>query len=180
MYIELLFQVKISARSTNSSTNQYHQEQFVFLYRYFRFILSFFSFRQNTLTFDFLNTAVQCPLPDSDPSTPENNTENFNFTLPENSSSQIVNHSSNIERQYKLIQIDGNTSFYLIRYNNNKPYIPCFNLARLLQLSESDILSETVEIILHTHLNLLWIFVFSYYHVFVLHKHRKIVQHLIV
>jgi hypothetical protein len=43
-----------------------------------------------------------------------------------------------------LIQIDGNTLFYLIRYNNNKPYIPCFNLARLLRLSESDILSETL------------------------------------
>jgi len=101
--------------------------------------LKSFSFRQNlskpvTLTFNFLDNAVQCPLPDSEPTTPEKNTANSDFQLPENI----------VERQYKLIQIDENTSFYLIRYNN-KPYIPCFNLARLLNLSESDILSETVK-----------------------------------
>jgi len=86
-----------------------------------------------------LDNAVQCPLPDSEPSTPEKNTDNSDFKFPEKT-------SSNIEGQCKLIRIDENTSFYLIRYNN-KPYIPCFNLARLLHLSESDILSETVKII---------------------------------
>ncbi len=118
-----------------------------------------FSLRQNAskpvaLTFNFLDNAVQCPLPDSEPSTPEKDTASSDFKLPENISSQITNNSSNVERQCKLIQIDENNSFYLIRYNNNKPYIPCFNLARLLHLSESDILSETVKIILNISLNI--------------------------
>ena len=122
------------------------------------------------LTFDFLNCAAQCPLPDSEPSTPETNTENINFSFP--------NNPSHIERQYKLIQIDENTSFYLIRYNNNKPYIPCFNLARLLQLSESDILSETVKLLpylMNIELCFFLLSLFSYYHVFVLRKNRIIV-----
>jgi hypothetical protein len=93
-----------------------------------------------------LDNAVQCPLPDSEPSSPESSTVNSDFKLPENPTSQIINNSSNIAHQCKLIQIEDNHSFYLIRYNNNKPYIPCFNLARLLHLSESDILSETVRI----------------------------------
>lgn len=86
------------------------------------------------LSFNFLDNAVLCPLPDSEPTTPDENSSNSNFKYPD----------SNIEYQYKLIEIDENTSFYLIRYNN-KPYIPCFNLARLLHLSESDILSDTVN-----------------------------------
>ncbi|CAF3519706.1 unnamed protein product [Rotaria socialis] len=96
------------------------------------------------LKFDFLNDAAQCPLPDSDPSTPETNTVESHFTLPENTSNQMTNNSSNIKHQCKLIQIDEHDSFYLIRHSNNKPYIPCFNLARLLHLSESDVLSETL------------------------------------
>jgi hypothetical protein len=93
-----------------------------------------------------LDNAVQCPLPDSEPSTPEKNKANSDFKFQEKI-------SSNVERQCKLIHIDENNSFYLIRHNNNKPYIPCFNLARLLNLSESDILSETVKIYLNINLN---------------------------
>jgi len=46
--------------------------------------------------------------------------------------------------QYKLVQINKQTCFYFIR-SNNKPYIPCFNLARILNATESDILSDTVR-----------------------------------
>jgi len=121
-----------------------------------------------------LDNAVQCPLPDSEPSTPEKNKVNSDFKFQEKTS------SSNVERQCKLIRIDENNSFYLIRHNNNnKPYIPCFNLAHLLHLSESDILSETVKIHLNINFKFLLIFVYSYYHVFVFNKHLKIVQYLI-
>jgi hypothetical protein len=133
-----------------------------------------FSLRRNgpkpvVLSFDCLDNAVQCPLPDSEPTTPEKATANSDFKLPENP-------SSNIEYQCKLIQIEDNHSFYLIRYDHDKPYIPCFNLARLLHLSESDILSETVRILI---LNILFKFFFSYYHVFVFNKQMKIVQYSI-
>jgi len=119
---------------------------------FFAQVKNLFFFRQNVLrpvalTFDVLNNAVQCPLPDSEPTTPESNKVNSNFNFPDNTTSQVTNHSSNIEHQCKLIQIDENNSFYLIRYTNNRPYIPCFNLARLLHLSESDILAETVNLV---------------------------------
>lgn len=78
-----------------------------------------------TLSFDSLANAARCPLPpDSRSSTPE---------IPQ----------EKLAHQYKLIQIDQHTYFYLIR-STNKPYIPCFNLARLLHLTESDILAENV------------------------------------
>ncbi|CAF2762560.1 unnamed protein product [Rotaria sp. Silwood2] len=129
--VQLELAVKISSLQNNYPINNYEQEQ------------------QNTskpveLKFDFLTDAAQCPLPDSGPSTPESNTVDSNFKLPENKSAQIANNSSNVKHQCKLIQIDEHNSFYLIRYNNNKPYIPCFNLAHLLHLSESDVLSETL------------------------------------
>ena len=99
------------------------------------------------LNFNFLDNAAQCPLPDSGTSSPDPTQENSKFKLPET--------PSNIEQQYKRIQIDGNHSFYLIRHTDNKPYIPCFHLARLLHLSESEILSDTVStIILHSIENL--------------------------
>jgi hypothetical protein len=115
-------------------------------------MIKYFSLRKSvpkpaTLKFDFLNNAAQCPLPESEPSTPEDNTTVSNFKLPENSFSQTTNDLPNVQHQCKLIQIDENSSFYLIRYiTNNKPYIPCFDLARLLHLCESDVLSETVRI----------------------------------
>ncbi|CAF0879194.1 unnamed protein product [Rotaria sordida] len=129
--VQLKLAVKISSLQNQSPIDNYQQEQ------------------QNVrkpveLKFDFLNDAVQCPLPDSESSTPESNTDNLNFKLPKNNSIQITNNSSNVKHQCKLIQINENNSFYLIRYNNNKPYIPCFSLARLLHLSESDVLSETL------------------------------------
>lgn len=92
------------------------------------------------LNFNFLDNAAQCPLPDSGTSSPDPTQENSKFKLPET--------PSNIEQQYKRIQIDGNHSFYLIRHTDNKPYMPCFHLARLLHLSESEILSDTVSTII--------------------------------
>ena len=147
--------MKISTPANNSSTDKQPQEQSVLSIDVFFPCENSFLSRQNVprpvaLTFDFLTDAAQCPLPDSGPSSPESNTEHSNFTFPGN---QPTNNSPMIERQYKLIQIDEKNSFYLIRYNN-KAYIPCFNLARLLHLSESDILSETVRTTAaHTNLN---------------------------
>lgn len=106
--------------------------------------MRFLYLRQNAsqpvaIKFDFLNSAAQCPLPpDSEPSTPESN---------ENNSSQPTSTDFSIEHKCKIINVDENKSLYLVRYNEtNKPYIPCFNLAQLLNLSESDVLSETVKI----------------------------------
>lgn len=87
-----------------------------------------------------MDTAAQCPLPDSGSSSPDLTQENTNFKLPE--------IPSNIDHQYKQIHLDGNHTFYLIRYTDNQPYMPCFHLARLLDLSESDILSDTVSMII--------------------------------
>lgn len=89
------------------------------------------------LTFNFLDNAAHCPLPDSGPSSPDTTKDNPNFKYP------IT--SSNVTQQYKSIQLDENHSFYLIRHTDNQAYIPCFHLARLLHLSESEILSDTVR-----------------------------------
>ncbi|CAF3823782.1 unnamed protein product, partial [Rotaria sp. Silwood1] len=94
--------VKLSSLQNHQLTDDYEQEQ------------------QNVpkpveLNLDFLNNAAQCPLPDSEPSTPESNTVNFNFQLPETNSVQITNKSLNVK-----------------------------HLSHLLHLSESDVLSETL------------------------------------
>ena len=44
----------------------------------------------------------------------------------------------------KWIELDENRAFYLIRYENNHVFISSYDLARLLRVTESDILSETV------------------------------------
>ena len=110
---------------------------------FIKFHLRFFSIRRSNvpkpvaLTFNFLDNAAQCPLPDSGASSPDTTKDNPTFKYPPTSSSSA--------QSYKSIQIDDNHSFYLIRYNNNKTYMPCFHLARLLNLSESEILSDTVR-----------------------------------
>lgn len=93
------------------------------------------------LSFEALDHAVQCPLPNSGPSTPESNTTNTGFQFPD----QTNNHQSNTEPRCKLVQIDEMNVLYLIRHTNDRPHIPCFNLAQLLNASESDILSQTVN-----------------------------------
>ena len=97
------------------------------------------------LTFDFLSNVTQRPLSNLESLTSENDTIESSLKIQENyCSSQSTNQSSNNEYQLKSIKINENTSFYLIRYDDNKPYISCFNLASLLNQSESEISSETV------------------------------------
>ena len=123
-------------------------------------------FSENTpkpveLSFDFSDNAAKCPLPDSDPSTPENDMADPYFKLPKNCPSQSLINRSSDDCQCKLIQIDENNSFYLIR-QNDKPYIPCFNLAHLLELPEQDILSETVNIYLVVYRRFLFVLYFFF------------------
>ena len=68
-----------------------------------------------------------------------------------------------------MIENENNQSFYLIRYEHDKPYIPCFNLARLLHLSESDILSETVKI----NENISFLFLMNFYLVIITYSLSK-------
>ncbi|CAF1193535.1 unnamed protein product [Adineta ricciae] len=97
------------------------------------------------LTFEILDHAVQCPLPNSDPSTPESNTTNAVFQFPnQTTSTQTNNHLSNTEHRCKLVPIDEINVLCLIRHTNDRPHIPCFNLAQLLHASELDILSQTL------------------------------------
>ncbi|UJR30988.1 hypothetical protein I4U23_018499 [Adineta vaga] len=122
--VELNFAVKISTIANNVVTNQHKHEH------------------NNVpkpvqLSFEILDHAVQCPLPNSEPSTPEKTTANSAFQFPDNTT---FAQSTNI----KLIPIDANSTLYLIRYTNDRPFIPCFSLAQLLNASESDILSETL------------------------------------
>ena len=98
------------------------------------------------LTFEILDHAVQCPLPNSDPSTPESNATDAVFQFPnQTTSTQTNNHLSNTEHRCKLVPIDEMNILCLIRHTNDRPYIPCFNLAQLLNASESDILAQTVN-----------------------------------
>ncbi|CAF1002371.1 unnamed protein product, partial [Didymodactylos carnosus] len=101
--------------------------------------------------------ALHCPLPDSDneesnePSPlPKTSDQTNNFkdcTLAHSiiPSKQCDNQSTPpIVYSFKKIKLDHSRYFYLIRYQNNKPFLPCFDLARLLHLNESNIIAETL------------------------------------